>query len=70
MTLIRNRIRCLACDDIIESKTVHDFRMCQCGQTFVDGGLEYERRGYGEYGYEDLSEREPEPKRPWWRTLR
>lgn len=44
--LIRNRIRCKTCDDIIESKYGHDFKYCKCGKVFVDGGLEYCRYGY------------------------
>lgn len=29
--IIRNAIRCKKCGDIIESKTVHDFKFCSCG---------------------------------------
>ena len=29
--IIRNAIRCKNCGDIIESKTVHDFKFCSCG---------------------------------------
>lgn len=59
--LIRNAIRCNKCGDIIESRTVHDFRWCSCHRVFVDGGLDYARRGYVEEGdYEDLSEWEEE----------
>ena len=46
--LIRNRARCLKCGEIIESKSVHDFVMCKCGNLHVDGGLEYAKRGYFE----------------------
>ncbi len=58
--LLRNRIRCNACGDVIESKHVHDFHSCKCGACFVDGGLEYKRRGYGAAGFEELSETEGE----------
>ena len=56
--IIRNRIRCKHCGDIIESKTVHDFKYCSCGAVFVDGGHDYLRRGYtnSDDDYEDLSE--------------
>lgn len=40
----RNRIQCLGCNDIIESKTVHDFVRCSCGSIAVDGGQDYKRR--------------------------
>lgn len=43
-----NKAQCLKCGEIIESKSVHDFRQCQCGNLFVDGGKEYLRRGYAD----------------------
>ena len=42
--IIRNAIRCKKCGDIIESKTVHDFKFCSCGSCAVDGGHDYLRR--------------------------
>ena len=55
--IIRNRIRCKKCGDIIESKYTHDFKECRCKSCFVDGGHEYLRRGFTERGcFEDLSE--------------
>ena len=56
LRILRNAARCNACGDEIESKHRHDWVQCGCGQTFVDGGLDYLRRGYGEQGYEELSE--------------
>ena len=55
--IIKNRIRCKRCGDIIESKSVHDFKQCSCGTVFVDGGHDYLRRGFknGEEDFEDLS---------------
>jgi hypothetical protein len=44
--LKRNAIRCKHCDEVIESKSVHDFRKCGCGKVFVDGGLDYQRCGW------------------------
>ena len=35
------KIRCLKCNDIIESKHVHDCKYCKCGACFIDGGDEY-----------------------------
>ena len=50
--LIRNRIQCPRCKDIIESKHRHDFVVCKCWNpveggsgVFVDGGLDYQRTG-------------------------
>lgn len=54
--IIRNRIRCLKCHDIIESQTVHDFKPCSCGAAFVDGGHGYQRIGGEPEDYENLSE--------------
>ena len=54
--IICNKIKCKKCGDIIESKTVHDFKWCSCGACAVDGGREYLRR-VGEFdSWEDLSE--------------
>ena len=41
--LTRNAARCLVCDQVVESKHVHDFVTCPCGNLSVDGGLEYSR---------------------------
>lgn len=46
MNKFRNICRCKICGDVIESKTVHDFKWCRCGACFTDGGLEYNRRGW------------------------
>ena len=57
--IISNKIKCVQCGDIIESRTVHEFKTCSCGRVSVDGGREYMRRCYKEKGdYEDLSEYE------------
>lgn len=41
-----NRIKCLQCAAILESKSVHDFVQCEClNETFVDGGHNYQRFG-------------------------
>lgn len=56
--IIRNRIKCNLCGDIIESTNRHDFVECKCGCCFVDGGLDYLRRGYTNSidDYEEMSE--------------
>jgi len=59
MAIIRNAIRCKHCGDVIESRSVHDFKSCSCGACTVDGGLEYLRRcakNSMEEDYEDISE--------------
>ena len=51
--MARNRIRCLDCDTIIESRSRHDFVVCPCYTNeadgtgcFVDGGTDYARYGF------------------------
>lgn len=44
--ITRNRAQCALCEDIIESTYRWDFQQCSCGEIFVDGGLDYIRRGY------------------------
>ena len=56
--IIRNAIRCRKCGDIIESETVHDFRVCSCGACAVDGGHDYLRRCGNLEDWEELSEAE------------
>ena len=59
--IISNKIRCRKCGDVIESKTVHDFKFCKCGAVAVDGGHEYLRRcGRSLDDFEELSEYEPQ----------
>ncbi len=40
---MRNRIKCMLCQDVIESTHRHDFKSCKCGACSVDGGNEYKR---------------------------
>lgn len=40
----RNSAKCLLCGKEIESKSVHDYVTCDCGNISVDGGKEYLRR--------------------------
>ena len=56
--IIRNAIRCKKCGDVIESKTVHDFKFCSCGSCAVDGGHDYLRRCGNREDWEELSEAE------------
>ena len=42
--LVRNAVKCLSCNTVLESKYRHDFQCCMCSnQTSVDGGTEYSR---------------------------
>ncbi|WP_442876675.1 DUF7695 domain-containing protein [Eisenbergiella porci] len=38
--ILKNCIQCKICRDVIESKSVHDFKSCFCGVCSMDGGLE------------------------------
>lgn len=54
--IIRNRIKCLKCGDIIESTSVHDFKYCSCQSVAVDGGYDYLKRVGKVENFEELSE--------------
>lgn len=54
--IIHNRIKCLKCGDIIESKHRHDYKTCSCGACAVDGGHDYLRRCGNLEDWEDMSE--------------
>ena len=60
--LTRNAVRCLRCKEVVESKWVHDYRECKCGEVAVDGGLVEDRTIYkpqkegDPLPYEDLRE--------------
>lgn len=53
--IIHNRIRCLKCGDVIESKNRHDFKWCSCHACAVDGGAAYLRRVGNAEDWEELS---------------
>ena len=53
--IVTNKIKCKKCNDIIESRHVHDFETCKCGACSVDGGHEYLRRLGDPADWEDLS---------------
>ena len=62
--IIHNRIKCLKCGDVIESKSVHDFRWCSCHACAVDGGRQYLRRLGEPTDWEDMSECIEDPPDP------
>ena len=52
-----NKAQCKLCKTIIESKHRYQFVGCECGEIFVDGGLDYLRRLYkNKENFIDLSE--------------
>lgn len=38
-TQTRHAIKCKKCLETIESKHVHDFKLCSCGAVGIDGGI-------------------------------
>lgn len=57
--IITNKIKCNKCGQIIESTYTHDFVMCNCGCSAVDGGKSYLKRNFTpEYGYTEMCETE------------
>jgi hypothetical protein len=58
---MRNRIKCLKCGDVIESKSRHDFVWCKCKSVAVDGGS---GNGYMRRIGTDYEEVEEWPKNP------
>ena len=53
--IISNKIKCKKCGDIIESKSINDYKRCSCGAVAVDGGKDYLKRVGSEEDYEELS---------------
>lgn len=53
--IIQNEAQCMKCGDIVVSKHVHDYVGCRCGAIFVDGGMEYLRRGGEDEDFVDRS---------------
>lgn len=39
------KIKCLKCNDIIESLSQHDFKYCKCNACSIDDGTHYTRIG-------------------------
>jgi len=44
--LLSNQAKCLKCGDEPYSAHRHDFKSCECGDIFVDGGMDYIRHGF------------------------
>ena len=60
--IIHNRIKCLKCGDVIESKYRHDYKTCSCGACAVDGGHDYLRRCGNLEDWKEMSEIERKDK--------
>lgn len=56
------KIKCLKCNDIIESLSQHDYKECKCKACSIDGGKSYTRIGgdikYIHWVYDDGTEKE------------
>lgn len=51
--ILVNKAKCKHCGDVIESKTVHDYRVCKCKKISVDGGHDYLSRNFPKLPWED-----------------
>ena len=64
---LKNKAKCLRCEEIIESESRHDMQQCECGAIFIDGGLQYWRFGgdmtYFERIREEVIENAPKIRR-------
>lgn len=70
--ILLNRIKCNYCNDVIISKTKHDFQGCSCKKTFVDGGNFYLRRigdNYTEMYVIDDGKQETRRNNIYWGSL-
>ena len=54
--IIKNRIKCKYCSDILESKSRHDFKFCSCGKVSIDGERFYLKRSRYPGDWKELSE--------------
>ena len=53
--IISNKIKCINCGDILESKSPNDFKRCSCGKVAIDGGHDYLKRIGDDEDYSELS---------------
>ena len=53
--IISNKIKCKKCGDIIESRSINDYKRCSCKAVAIDGGKDYLKRIGNEEDYEELS---------------
>lgn len=64
---LKNKAKCLRCEGIIESESLHDMQQCECGAIFIDGGKDYWRYGgdmtYFERIREEVIQNAPKARR-------
>lgn len=53
--IISNKIKCINCGDILESKSPNDFKRCSCGKVAIDGEHDYLKRIGDDEDYIELS---------------
>ena len=54
--ILSNKVQCVNCGDIIESKSENDYKKCSCGKVAIIGGKKYLKRIGNEEDYIELSE--------------
>lgn len=54
--IIKNKIKCKYCGNILESKSRYDFKFCSCGKVSIDGRRLYLKRSGNPGAWEELSE--------------
>lgn len=52
--LVRNAVKCLKCQETIESTSNYHFVSCMCKSVSIDGGLNYSRIIGNREDFEDL----------------
>ena len=61
LKILSNQAECLKCGDKPYSAHRHDFKHCECGEIFVDGGMSYLRHGFSnKENYKNISISLPE----------
>lgn len=63
------RIKCVHCNEVIESLHVHDYRRCKCGTVAIDGGDDYTRTAFTVKSDYVLTQEPMDPKYFEWGTL-
>lgn len=61
MSIVANRVRCVACRSVVHSKIARVFRFCECGKVAISGGLERLVRLGDRSAYDELSIELPDP---------
>lgn len=54
--ILLNAVKCLVCEDIVQSTRRHDYRNCFCGNIVAGGGLDYIRRTFITDEYIEMSQ--------------